>query len=216
MAQTTDPQTPQRQAAEPEAPKRDVRRSAGHKRADAERNIEAIISAATEYFARDRDASMGEIAKAAGLGRVTLYAHFASREDLLRAVLARTIADADGVIEAATPAEGPPAEAFARVIRSCWPFLSRLGSLHAAAQHALPAEEVRRFHDKPMGYMERLIARGRTDGAFRTDLPADWLVTTVYTLLHAAADEAAAGRLDKDAVGDILERTLLAALKAER
>lgn len=185
------------------------------KRADAERNIAAIVTAATESFARDPDASMADIARAAGLGRVTLYAHFPSREQLLRTVLAETIAESIGVIEAASPDEGPPAEALARVIRSCWPLLSRFGSLHAAARRTLPADEVRRRHDQPMTHVGRLIARGRAEGAFRTDLPVEWLVTTVYTLLHAAADEAAAGRLDTDAVGEILEKTLLAAFKPQ-
>jgi TetR/AcrR family transcriptional repressor of mexCD-oprJ operon len=191
------------------------RKAGTRKRADAERNIAAIITAATECFARDPDASMTDIAKAAGLGRVTLYAHFPSREQLLRTVLAETIAESTGIIEAASPDEGPPAEAFARMIRSCWPLLSRFGSLHAAAQRALPADEVRRRHDQPMAHVERIIARGQAEGAFRTDLPVQWLVTTVYTLLHAAADEAAAGRLATEAVGEILEKTLLAALKPE-
>ncbi|MGV9324997.1 TetR/AcrR family transcriptional regulator [Streptosporangium sandarakinum] len=198
MAQTTDHGNP---------------KAGTRKRADAERNIAAIITAATESFARDPDASMTDIARAAGLGRVTLYAHFPSREQLLRTVLAETIAESIGVIEAASPAEGPPDEALARVIRSCWPLLSRFGGLHAAAQRTLPADEVRRRHDPPMAHVERLITRGRAEGAFRTDLPVEWLVTTVYTLLHAAADEAAAGRLDTDAVGEILEKTLLAALR---
>jgi TetR/AcrR family transcriptional regulator, mexCD-oprJ operon repressor len=191
------------------------RKAGTRKRADAERNIAAIITAATECFARDPDASMTDIAKAAGLGRVTLYAHFPSREQLLRTVLAETITESTGIIEAASPDEGPPAEAFARMIRSCWPLLSRFGSLHAAAQRALPADEVRRRHDQPMAHVERIIARGQAEGAFRTDLPVHWLVTTVYTLLHAAADEAAAGRLATESVGEILEKTLLAALKSE-
>lgn len=185
------------------------------RRADAERNIAAIITAATECFARDPDASMTTIAKAAGLGRVTLYAHFPSREQLLRTVLAETIAESAGIIEAVSPDEGPPAEVFAQLIRSCWPLLSRFGSLHAAVQGALPADEVRRRHDQPLAHVERLVARGQAEGAFRTDLPVEWLVTTVYTLLHAAADEAAAGRLAKESVGEILEKTLLAMLRPE-
>lgn len=192
-----------------------ARRGGGRKRADAERNIALILSAATECLARDRNASMSDIAKAAGLGRVTLYAHFASREDLLRAVLAETIAEGTEVITAALPEEGPPAEAFARVIRSCWPLLSRFGSLHAAAQRALPPEEVRGFHDEPMAQVERLIARGRAEGAFRADLPLEWLVTSVYTLLHAASDDVADGRLAGEDIGEVLVKTLLGVLRAE-
>ncbi|XVQ07608.1 TetR/AcrR family transcriptional regulator [Spirillospora sp. CA-255316] len=188
------------------------RGTGGRKRADAERNIATIIDAATECFARDPDVSMSAVAKASGVGRVTLYSHFPSREDLLRAVLAASIAEGAGVIESAAPEEGPPVEAFARLIRTCWPMLNRFGSLHTAAERLLTADEVRRFHDEPMAHVERLIVRGRKEGAFRVDLPVDWLVTTVYSLLHSATDEAAAGRMAAENVGEILEKTLLAVL----
>ena len=49
------------------------------RRSDAERSIAAIVGAAVEAFGRRSDVSMSEIATAAGVGRVTLYAHFPSR-----------------------------------------------------------------------------------------------------------------------------------------
>jgi len=192
---------------------RGAARTAGRKRADAERSVAAIVTAATGCFARDRDASMSDIAKAAGVSRVTLYAHFSSREELLRRVLAESVAEGSADIAATSPAEGPPAQAFAHLIRSAWPILSRSGSLHAAAQHVLPAEEVREFHDEPMAAVRLLIARGQADGSFRGDLPLEWVVTTVYSLLHAAVDEVADGRFLPDEAGAILEKTLLAVLR---
>jgi TetR/AcrR family transcriptional regulator, mexCD-oprJ operon repressor len=40
-----------------------------------------------------------------------------------------------------------------------------------------------------------LIDRGRADGAFRTDLPAEWLTTSFFGLAHAAADEVRTERM---------------------
>ena len=45
-------------------------------RADAERSIAAILDAAVQVLAARPDAGMGEIAKAAGVARQTVYAHF--------------------------------------------------------------------------------------------------------------------------------------------
>src|ERR1700723_4097591 len=56
-------------------------------RADAERNRERILEVAKEAFARDgAKASLDDIAKQAGVGPGTLYRHFPSRKDLLKAV----------------------------------------------------------------------------------------------------------------------------------
>jgi hypothetical protein len=52
----------------------------------------AVVAAATRVFCEQPQVSMADIARAAGVGRVTLYAHFPSREALLEAVLAGTIA----------------------------------------------------------------------------------------------------------------------------
>ena len=56
-------------------------------RADAQRNRERILEVAKEAFARHgADASLDDIAKESGVGPGTLYRHFPTREELLRAV----------------------------------------------------------------------------------------------------------------------------------
>jgi hypothetical protein len=47
---------------------------------------------------------------------------------------------------------------------------------------------------------------------FRSDLPSEWLVTTTFSLLHAAADEVSDGRLAPSDAPDVLEATLSAVL----
>jgi TetR/AcrR family transcriptional regulator, mexCD-oprJ operon repressor len=59
--------------------------------------------------------------------------------------------------------------------------------------------------------VERLIARGQDEGAFRTDVLRDWLVTVTYSLLHAAAEEVNAQRLSSSEAA-VLGSTLLAAI----
>jgi TetR/AcrR family transcriptional repressor of mexCD-oprJ operon len=63
-----------------------------------------------------------------------------------------------------------------------------------------------------MARVERLIARGQDQGTFRTDLPRSWLVATFYSLMHGAAEEVDAGRLDPADAADVLVATILAAL----
>jgi AcrR family transcriptional regulator len=59
-------------------------------RADARRNRESVLDAASELFAQRGDAvQMDEIAERAGLGVGTLYRHFADKQALLAAIIGR-------------------------------------------------------------------------------------------------------------------------------
>ena len=54
-------------------------RPARPQRADARRNVAAILDAAVLCLTRNPDASIADIAEAAGVGRVTVYGHFKTR-----------------------------------------------------------------------------------------------------------------------------------------
>lgn len=186
------------------------RTTPARRRADAERNIAAILDAATRLLSTDPDASTADIAQAAGVGRVTLYGHFPSRQSLVEAVLEHTITVAGATIDDRELRGLPAPEALARLVRSSWEILDRHGRLYSAAARALPPELIRAHHDPVLVRIENLIDRGRHDGDFRTDLPVSWLVATFYSTLHSAAQEAGAGRLPDPA--QVLTATLLSLL----
>jgi AcrR family transcriptional regulator len=61
-------------------------------RADAQRNIDALLAAAKEEFAEQGvDVSVRAIAARAGVGTATLYRHFPLRSDLITAVFHREV-----------------------------------------------------------------------------------------------------------------------------
>ncbi len=189
------------------------------RRADAERNIAAILDAALACFSEDPLATMADIARAAGVGRVTLYAHFASREDLLDAAVDRAVAEvaeASAAIEAEAEAgdDITADQVLARHIRSSWWIVDRHRQLFDAAQRSLPPERLRARHAPALGDFDGLIARGQAEGVFRRDLPVDWLVTVIYSLFHAAAEDVNVGRLRRADAADVLEATLLPLLAA--
>lgn len=180
------------------------------KRADARRNVEAILDAAVVCLAHDPEANIGEIAKEAGVGRVTLYGHFASRAELIDAVFTRAMTETDAALER-VDLTGDPREALARLVDGTWVLVNRVLALMHAAQRALPPDRIHAAHEGPMERVAGLIERGRSEGAFRADLPTSWLVTVFHAVLHAAADEITAGRLDADAAARLITSTLLAA-----
>jgi TetR/AcrR family transcriptional regulator, mexCD-oprJ operon repressor len=179
-------------------------------RADARRNVAAILDAATDCLARDPETSVADIAAAAGVGRITLYGHFKTRADLVDAVLARTIQRADLVLDA-TDTGGDPRDALARLVAASWLIVHQFRNILLAAQRELPAERIRGVHDPILRRVQSLIGRGQRAGAFRTDLPGAWLVTTAFSLMHAAAEDAAAGRASADDAARLVTATLVAA-----
>ena len=179
-------------------------------RADARRNIAAILDAATDCLARDPEMSIADIAAAAGVGRITLYGHFKTRAELVDAVLARTIEQADAILEH-TDTGGDPADALARLVASSWQIVHQFRNILLAAHRELPAERIRGVHDPILRRVQSLIDRGQRAGAFRTDLPMQWLTTTAFSLMHAAAEDATAGRVEADDAARLIAATLLAA-----
>lgn len=180
------------------------------KRADAQRSIAAILDAATESLSRNPEASVSEIAKVAGVGRVTLYGHFPSRADLVDAAFAHAIGEGHAALEA-VDLTGDARQALGRLIESSWHLVDRFRSLLLAAQGVLPPGRIRALHAEPMDRVQRLVERGQSEGVFRDDLPISWLVGTLHSVMHNAADEINAGRLTTDQAAPAITATILAA-----
>jgi AcrR family transcriptional regulator len=179
------------------------------RRADAERSIAAILDAALGVLAARPEAGMGEIAAAAGVSRQTVYAHFPSREALLDAVAQRALAESLAAIDVARPGSGPPPEALDRLIGAWWSAVARNARvLQALAGAPGAAGDARDLHAPIVDRLERLVARGQRSGDFdRASTPA-WLAAAFLGLVHAAADEVAAGRMDEDAAARALRAAI--------
>lgn len=165
-------------------------------RADARRNIEAILDAGERCLARDPDASVGEIAAEAGLGRVTVYGHFQSRAVLVEAITRRAVAAANEAV-AEVDLTGDRAAALGRLVDTLWGVTSRASFLVVAAERTLPTAVLLEAHSGPLQQrVEGFLRDGQEAGDFHPDLPLDWLIATFHSLLHTTVTEAHAGRLD--------------------
>jgi TetR/AcrR family transcriptional repressor of mexCD-oprJ operon len=180
------------------------------RRADAEQNMAKILDAAAACLSRSTTASVGEIAQAAGVGRVTVYGHFPSREALIEATLTRLL-DRGETVLAGVDLSGDPREALRRLIESSWRLIADASAVLEAATATLPPGRIRELHAKPARRVEELIRRGQSDGAFRTDLPASWLVSVLHHIMKGAAADISGGRLDPSDAPHLITATVLAA-----
>lgn len=182
-------------------------------RIDALRNRDAILDAAVGCLSDDPGASMADIARATGLTRATVYAHFASREQLLEAVLIRTI-DRSEVELAEIDLEGDAVAALDRLVRRSWRIVDTFHRLLGAAEEALSNERIMAHHAEPMARVRALIERGQREGSMRDDLDAEWLTSCFSALLHTAAAELRAGRLLEGDADRVVASTVVSLLTA--
>ena len=184
--------------------------AAPKRRADARRNIDGILEAGRRCLSRDPEASVNEIAAAAGVGRVTLYGHFPNRAALVAAIVTRALDEFDAALDA-VDLTGDARDALERLVEAIWRPTAESALLVIAAERSMTPEALRVAHEGPMARVTAFIEAGRRQRAFRRDLPTTWLVAVFHSVVHAAANEVAAGRLRADDAGAAIGATVLAA-----
>ena len=108
-------------------------------RADAKRNIDAVLAAAKEEFVSSGvDVGVRAIAARAGVGTATLYRHFPTRADLISAVFHREI---DDLLATATSLSESyePGDALDRWVNRYIDFVATKQGLAAALHSGDPA-----------------------------------------------------------------------------
>ncbi|MGW9194133.1 TetR/AcrR family transcriptional regulator [Micromonospora chersina] len=158
-------------------------------RAEARRSVAAILDAAIRVLGERPQATMEDVAAAAGLSRQTVYAHFPSRDALVAAVFRRMTDEVLAALDAARLDEGPAAAALLRLLDVSWRTVDRYPPLPA------PAADDAELHEPIFGRLTRLIVRGQRAGEFDPDAAPGWLIAATIALGHAAWAEVTAGRL---------------------
>ena len=111
--------------------------TADHRRATAERNVEAILDAAERLLDARKQASVSAVADEAGLSRVTVYAHFPDRDRLLEAVVGRAVRRWIAAADRADLERGSADQALRRLVELAWEEISHSSLVAAVASHSV-------------------------------------------------------------------------------
>jgi AcrR family transcriptional regulator len=166
-------------------------------RADAQRNLDALLRAAKAVFASSGvDAPVREIAEKADVGIGTLYRHFPQRADLIAAVFRQEI---DACAEAARmlAAEYAPGEALAKWMQRYAAFIATKRGLAPALHSGDPAFEPLRAHfeRRVRPALRTLLESAVAAGEVRNDVESDELLSAVASLCMPAQDDGRAQRM---------------------
>ena len=140
----------------------------------------AIVDAAAAALAQQGEqASMSDVAAAAGVARATVYRYFPNREALLEAVERLALEDAGDRLRAARLDEVDVAVGLERAVRA----LVGVGDSFVVLARERAQPDTAGFDDRIGAPMRNLLARGQELGEIRGDVPATWLTEALFGLV---------------------------------
>jgi TetR/AcrR family transcriptional repressor of mexCD-oprJ operon len=144
-----------------------------------ERVASAILESAAGVLAARPQASMGDVAEAAGVARATLYRYFPTREALLEALGRHALVDAGAGLEGAGLDRVPVPDGFERAVRA----LVGVGDYFVVLARGREGAEQAEFDRRVVEPLRKLIERGQADGIVREDVHASWLIESLLALV---------------------------------
>jgi AcrR family transcriptional regulator len=178
-------------------------------RADANRR--RILDVALAELLRDPDASMDQIARAAGVVRRTVYGHFPTREALVSTLLDGAVEAVAAAMESGRTEAADPAETVARSTLAVWEIADRYRILVALAQHSITVQGIRDRLSPVRETCAEILRTGLADGTFASPLPPLALAYVHEQMLFALMAAVNDGLLAPEEAGRSAAVTLLTA-----
>jgi AcrR family transcriptional regulator len=155
-------------------------------RADAARNRDIVLAAATRAFASAEDEpSMRAIARAAGVGIATLYRHFPTRESLVDAVyqdqLTRLTLGATELLK-----QLPPAEAMRRWMDLFGDWLATKHGMVGTLVAMIESGEIADARTELLDAITTILDAGAAAGDLRADVSAEDIAASLLGIFGVA------------------------------
>lgn len=176
-------------------------------RIDSQRNHGTVIDAALDLLSEQPNASMAAIAEHSGLGRTTVYRHFPNREDLIRAIFERIVAEAQAATSAVIDRDLPARE----ILLELGPAIIGIGHRFQflADSRTVGDEVILESTLNPEDPVRHFLTSAQQEGAVRRDMPVQWMLSTINGLATAAMVELGAERVDPELAGRLLGETFV-------
>ncbi|MEC7056781.1 TetR/AcrR family transcriptional regulator [Streptomyces violaceochromogenes] len=181
----------------------------GTSRADANRR--RILDVALAELLRDPDASMDQIARAAGVVRRTVYGHFPNREALISTLVDEAVQALSAAHAAGREDVREPAEAVARSVLAVWAIADRYRLLVALAQRTVTMQGIRERLAPVREASIGLLQQGLDENVFSSPLPAPALAYVHEQMLFAVMEAVNDGLLAAQEAGRCAAVTVLTA-----
>jgi AcrR family transcriptional regulator len=169
--------------------------------------------------------TMSDVAKAAGIGRGTVYWHFPSKDELFLAVIQREVDKANAELQPLMAMDMPTVEKLELMIAATFQMYQEVPHLFRSVLSIITGagEELEQQLEAMMGDLYRLynsmvselLEKGKAQGTVRPELDTAVVGASIVVLLDALYFQIHFGLIDNDpkrlaaAVGDLIKRGCL-------
>ena len=171
---------------------------------------DAVLDSAIASLASNPNASLTEIAAAAGIGRATLHRYFGSRDDLLNEVAKRALQEVDEAAAGIRYEELSPTQALRAVLEAVIPLGDRYYFLRTMAASHDP--EIVAACERQNRELADMVDALKAVGVFANDVPTRWAAATLDAMIWAAWAAVGKGDVARNDVVDLAYRTIVSGL----
>jgi TetR/AcrR family transcriptional regulator, mexCD-oprJ operon repressor len=146
------------------------------KQALQQRVSAAILDGAVQIFVRaGEQASMNDVAEAAGVARATVYRYFPTRDALLDELIGNALREVETRLTAARIDEVDAEEGVVRAVRA----LVEVGDLFVLLTRERARGGPEQYERKLMAPLRRVLERAQASGDIRRDIPGNRLIESL-------------------------------------
>lgn len=171
---------------------------------------ERIIKLSIECLAQNVNAGIDEIARAAGVGRATLYRYFTSRADLINAIKLAAGEELQAVIKPILESQLPARDKLVNIVTRLVPLGA---SLNVSAYFDHPSKEaeprVKASYLRHLAQARKLAQALKDEGVVSPEIPLVWLVASLDSLIFCAWEKVESGDIASKQAPWLLLRTFL-------
>ena len=165
-----------------------------------------IMATAKQVFARNPQATLEQVAEAAGLGRATLFRYFPNKKALTRTLTYEAIRTCSEALAPLATSSAPPLEKFAQAVQALAPLGAAFHFLTYEPWHS-DDPEVEAAYSRYLTQWSALLAELRAAGSIDPTLSEYWVTNVLDVLLYAGWEGIHAGEVAPRQVAALVLRT---------
>ena len=179
------------------------------------RSRRRILDGAVDVLVRKPDISLSDLAAQLGIGRATVYRHFATRAELISTLAAQCLTETDAAMAPLAGLRGRAA--IEAMLDAIMPLAARYHFLVQVWSHASePDAEISTIYVRQLQALAVRVEQAQADGDVDATLPVDWIVNIIDRVIVVAWSMIAEHGVSADKASALCKRMLFDGISGHR